>query len=82
MAPEALDPGTIADLSDSTVAEMTRDELVRLICAADLPLPSGFDAERLRLQDQTTLERLAFLARRACRNRVAILGCRAGNDES
>jgi hypothetical protein len=81
-AREALDESTIAALSDQTIARMTRHELVRMICAADLPLPSSFDAERLRLQDQTTLERLAFLARRACRNRVAILGCCSGHDNT
>jgi hypothetical protein len=61
---------------------MTRDELVRMICAADLPLPSGYGADRLRLQDQGTLQRLAFLARRACRNRIAILGCSTGHDNT
>ena len=78
---EALDARTIADLPDSSVVAMTREELVRMICAADLPLPAGYGADRLRLQDQGTLQRLAFLARRACRNRVAILGWRAGSDE-
>ena len=79
--PEALDLHDIAGLSDVTVARMTRDELVRVICAADLPLPTGYDADRLRLQSQSTLARLAFLARLACRNRVTILGRRYGIDE-
>jgi hypothetical protein len=78
---DALDAPTIADLSDSTVVAMARDELVRMICAADLPLPAGYGPDRLGLQDQRTLQRLAFLARRACRNRVAILGCSCGHDQ-
>ncbi len=79
-AREALDESAIAALSDQTITRMTREELVRMIGAAELPLPAGFDANRLRLQDQSTLERLAFLARRACRNRAAILGCWTGHD--
>ena len=79
--PEALDLHTIAALSDATVAGMERDELVRLICGAKLPLPPGYDADRLCLQNQSTLARLAFLARLACRNRVTTLACRYGVDE-
>ena len=78
---DAFDAGAIADLSDSTVVAMTREELVRLVCAADLPLPLGYGADRLRLQDQGTLQRLAFLARRACRNRATILECGCLGDE-
>ena len=79
--PEALDLDAIAGLSNVTVARMTRDELVRVICAADLPLPTGYDADRLRLQNQSTLARLAFLARLACHNRVTIRAWRCGIDE-
>ena len=79
--PEALDVHDIAGLSDVTIARMTRDELVRVICAADLPLPTGYDADRLRLQNQSTLARLAFLARLACRNRVTIRAWRCGINE-
>jgi hypothetical protein len=80
-ASEALDDSLIAELPDDVIARMTRDELVRVIRAADLPLPTGYDADRLRLQSQRTLARLAFLARLACRNRVTILGRCYGIDE-
>lgn len=68
--PEALDLHTIAELSDEVVARMTRDELVRVICAGGVPLASDFNAERLRLQHRNMLQRLAYLARHACRNRI------------
>jgi hypothetical protein len=67
---EALDVPTIADLPDRTIAAMTRDELVRVILAGGVPLAPGFDPEHLRYRDRSTLERLAYLARRTCRNRL------------
>lgn len=76
--PEALDDSLIAELPDGAIDRMERDELVRVIEAAGLPLPPGFGAGRLRLRDTGLLRRLAFLARLCCRNRVVIhSGCRA-----
>lgn len=67
---EALDIEEIANLSIGTVETMTRDELIRVICAARLPQMNLAKFCRLEQQDRTTLLRLAFLARRCCRNRA------------
>lgn len=65
----ALDQRTIADLPSTIFAEMTRDELVRVIRIADLPFLAAATFEHLPLCDRQTLERLANLARRCCLNR-------------
>jgi hypothetical protein len=66
----ALDQGTIADLRPTRIAQMTRDELVRMIRIADLPFLSAETYEHLALHDRQTLERLANLARKCCVNRT------------
>lgn len=67
---EALDDATIGDLSLDTISQMTRDELVRVIKAARLPLLSAASADHLEFHDRQTLERLVHLARRCCHNRM------------
>lgn len=64
-----LDKSAVAELSDSAIDNMTCDELVRVIRAASLidALHSNFD-RRLPYYDRTTLRRMAYLARRCCRN--------------
>src|SRR5512140_2758005 len=69
-AAEALDDAMIADLSALKISQMTRDEFVRMIRAARLPQLNSATGEHLELYDRRTLERLAFLARRCCRNRT------------
>jgi hypothetical protein len=65
---EALDTDTISELSDATLAALTRDELVRVITAGHVPLPAEYDGNRLLLRDRPALLRMAHLARYACRN--------------
>lgn len=65
---EALDKSDIAELSPTTINNMTCDELVRLIHVANLPdlLRSDLD-QHLPFYDRTVLTRLAHLAQRCCR---------------
>lgn len=65
----ALDKSVVAELSESAIDNMTCDELVRVIRAAALTyaLHSNFD-HRLPYYDRATLRRMAYLARRCCRN--------------
>lgn len=69
---EALDDATIADLSLTTISQMTRDELVRVIRDARLPLLAASSAEHLAFHDRRTLERLTHLAGRCCRHRAFV----------
>lgn len=80
--PEALDDSLIAELPDDAIDRMERDELVRVVDAARLPLPPEFGADRLRLRETGLLRRLAFLARLCCRNRVVIQGGRCAGARS
>lgn len=68
-ADEALDRSTIAALSAGRLEQMTRDELIRVIRAAELALINKRTVERLPLLDLPTLLRLAHLAVRSCRNK-------------
>jgi len=65
---EALDKSTIADLSSASISEMDREELIRVIRAAELPLIDARILARLPDLDPATLERLAHLARGCCQN--------------
>ncbi len=66
---EALDKSAIADLSAGLIDEMTRDELVRVIISADVPVLRHTDVrEHLAFFDRETLTRLAHLARQCCQN--------------
>lgn len=63
---EALDRATIAELSSRQIAQLTHLELGRVVRAAGLPETVVYP-ERL---DRKTLERMVYLARLACRNRL------------
>lgn len=65
---EALDQSDVAELSPVQISRMTRDELVRVIRAAQLPLVRPEIDEQLEFYDRPTLVRLVYLARRCCRN--------------
>lgn len=66
---EALDKATIADLSAETIDEMTRDELVRVIISADVPVLRHADVQQhLPFFDRDTLTQLAHLAQQCCQN--------------
>lgn len=65
----ALDDATIADLSPMKISQMPRDEMMRVIEAARLPLLPTGSAKHLEFHDRKTLERLVHLARRCCHNR-------------
>jgi hypothetical protein len=64
---EALDRATVAALPSETIELMTEDELVRVVRAAELPMVNH-DCRILRYLDRGTLLRMAYLARRCCRN--------------
>ena len=61
----------IATLSIRAISSMSRDELIAVICAADLPLVDARKRRHLPFMDRPSLERLAHLARRCCRTRAA-----------
>lgn len=65
---EALDKGIVAEIPSSQIPRMTRDELIRMVRAVHVVLPQPHVADKLELCDRRTLERLAHLARRCCRN--------------
>ncbi len=65
---EALDKSTVAELSPTQISQMTSGELVRVILAAKLPLLRPETERRLEFQNLATLQRLANLAHRCCRN--------------
>jgi hypothetical protein len=58
----------ICHLSIAEVRNLTREELISLIRAADVPLLRGETIEHLKYADRATLERLAFLSQRTVRN--------------
>lgn len=62
------DKASVAALSPVEIARLTRSELITAICAAELPVLSSRNAERLQYLDRWTLERLVHLARYCCRN--------------
>lgn len=65
---EALDKGTVAELSAAVINDMTCDELVRVIRVANLPAQLCPDLDRhLPFYDRPVLTRLAYLARQCCR---------------
>lgn len=68
----------IAELPDSVMSRLTRDELARLIeaAAAHGRLAKPPDVRRLQLRDTESLQRLAYLCRFACRN---LIRCQCGN---
>lgn len=70
---------TIADLSAADIRGMTDGELAETIRAADVPLLRETTIGRLQFFDRDTLEQLAFLARRSCRN--ADTFCQSGRRE-
>ena len=64
-----FDRERIAGLSTVDIYDLTSEDLVDVVRAADVPfLPSEVQG-RLEFQDRCVLERLAFLARECCRNR-------------
>ena len=66
---ETPDKACVAGLSAASIDRMSSDELARVILASGLPSYPCFPIEgRLRSSDRETLRRLAYLARRCCRN--------------
>ena len=63
-----FDRPSVAHLAIGTIAEMSREELIRVIDGSDLPLINSSNRRRLKYLDRATLARLAKLGRRCCRN--------------
>ncbi len=68
IASEWLDKTRVAEIPVGLISELTRAELIRLIEVAELRLVDARTRARLPFLDRPTLERLAHLARRSCRN--------------
>lgn len=78
---EALDKSTVAELSAAVINDMTYDELVRMIRVADLRALHCPDLDRhFPFFDHMVLKRLAFLARRCCRNQAQHSLAKDGDD--
>jgi hypothetical protein len=65
---QGFDKPAVAGLTIGIISKMSRDELIRVIDGADLPLIDSRNRQRLRYLDRPSLQRLAQLARRCCRN--------------
>jgi len=63
-----FDKASIAALSRDQIEKMPTDELVGVIRSSKIPFIRGDAANRLDVCGLETLRRLAFLARRTCRN--------------
>ncbi|QDT98749.1 hypothetical protein V144x_42560 [Gimesia aquarii] len=68
---EALDQALIANLSNRQIHQMSRDELVRVIWAANLDFLDLGSWHRVSHFERNTLERLAYLARFCCQNQMS-----------
>lgn len=60
--------GLVAEMSMTDIHRLSNDKLVALILAAEVPLFRKDVNDHLPYYDRTTLEQLAFLARRTVRN--------------
>ena len=58
----------VAELSVAEIEQMENEELIDVIRTADVPWHGTKFSDRLPFYDRATLLRLAFLARRCCRN--------------
>jgi len=65
---EALDKSAVAEIAMGLFSKMSPEQLIGVIRAAELPLVDARTLERLQYLDRTTLQRLAHLAQRCCRN--------------
>jgi|HubBroStandDraft_5_1064220.scaffolds.fasta_scaffold461969_2 hypothetical protein len=63
-----FDKPSVAGLATSRIAEMSREDLICVIDGSDLPLINSSNRQRLRYLDRDSLQKLAQLARRCCRN--------------
>ncbi len=68
---DTLDQRTIAELSSELIAMMNREELIRVVVASRLISMRPALREHVRYSDHATLQRLAHLGRRCCRNLTA-----------
>lgn len=66
-----LDDELVAGLGSRQLQEMTVDELIRVIRTGALNFLAPSLANSLHLHERRTLNRLAHLACRACRNRIS-----------
>lgn len=60
----------VAGLSNHDISAMRREELLEVIRTARLPVVDDEDFRHMVYADRVALERLAFLARRCCRNQM------------
>jgi hypothetical protein len=63
-----FDKPSVAGLATGRIAEMSREDLICVIDGSDLPLINSSNRQRLRYLDRDSLQKLAQLARRCCRN--------------
>lgn len=67
---ESLDDELVARLGCKEICTMTRDEVIRVICAGRLNYLTPDRVKHLWFYDRQCLDRLAHLACQACRTRL------------
>lgn len=65
---QSFNKAAVARLTSEDIASLPDEALTQVILASQIPFVDGTMRERLRFSDRETLERLAFLGRRCCRN--------------
>jgi hypothetical protein len=70
-AEDALSRREVAELTNSVIHEMTRDELIRVILASRHPWRGPELDSHLRFIDRESLLCMAFLARKCCCNQLS-----------
>jgi hypothetical protein len=64
----AMNKGSIAQLSLQEIADMSREGLVGVIRAAELPFMRQTGLDKISKLDRPTLQRLVYMTRHCCRN--------------
>jgi hypothetical protein len=63
-----FEKSTVAALTRDQIDQMESDDLIQVVRAVSMPFFRTVAEHRLKLLDVLTLRRLAYLARRTCRN--------------
>lgn len=64
----AFTKAAVAELSPAQIGRLTGEELIHVVLAVRIPFLQDDVSDHLRYLDRPALERLAYLARRTCRN--------------
>jgi len=68
LSPTSRNKAFVAELSNQDISGMTREEMIAVIRAAQLPFLESDSSRRLEFLSDEALQRLVHLSRRCCRN--------------